>query len=1161
MTPGNFLDEQTLPWKNPDAALAVLKSFVSVKGTKRQMTMVEVQEYAHTLGKPIEHEELQELLQTFIHLRILRDKDQNERYELRHDALAAKIYEKITLVEKELLEIRQMIENAYNSWERRGVLLSGEDLQYVAPYEARLYLPDEQEKFIEKSKKELVKVRHRKRQAISIGALLLIIVLSVFTVWALRERENAIEKENLANEEKVRANAATSEAIQARDNAIESDKKAVESEKEALIARDRAEASEQNARHEKGIAEKKEIQARASNFNFLSKELASENPTVALRLAIYALGLDSGSRAIMNNLNRIYYDNSFYRIIYSDENANLLQISPDWKNMIAVNGRTARLTELNENNPHYLIGHIIHLFAMNVHDIFRGGYDNILCVAFSPDGSTLVTGSSDNTARLWDINGECLQLFNGHIFPVRAVAFSPDGKSILTGSIDETARLWDLEGNCRQIFKGHENTIVSVAFSPDGQTILTGSSDSSAILWDLHGSVIRRFTGHAGEVTKVIFSPDGKLVITGSSDMTARLWDLNGNILQVLSGHQDAITSLAFSPDGKIISTGSADKTVRIWDLNGNLVQVLSGHSGRVTGIEFSPDCKSVLTFSGDGKCRTWDLSSINFLSLTGHENHVYRAVYSLDGKTILTYSPDYSAKLWKADGSCIRTFKLISNAVALSPDGKTVLTGFLTPQLLDLYGKSLQLFNGHTQQIRAVAFSPDGKTVLTGSLDKTARIWDMTGKVLRIFNGHELGLTSVAFSPNGKMILTGSLDKTARLWDLEGKTLQIFKGHDNAVNWVTFSPDGKLILTGSDDKTARLWNLKGNTLQVFTGHTRKVNSVAFSPDGKTIATGSDDKTTRLWDLNGNALEILKGQQGVIYSVSFAPDGETLLTASGDNTARLTSVKESLNTYLTKNVFENLNTMQKLTYGTIQIDDLLMLDDAVNIADGLRFCLSQAKLEKYKRDIYLDLAFKLFASLSKRVKTTEEWKSLILLGLDLYQLHPDKKIKNEIEKANQCLSMASKPDDLKEVYDFYSEICSDLDSNQLKLNMPEYFLQVARKLSAVDTLANHTISIDFSGLSWLLLQNRRFKLALDAIRFSVESDSTNQYANITLPLALILNDQYELASQIYLKYYKGFMYGNSYKSYGLLYLLDMEGLETKGITHPDFKKVKNLLQK
>lgn len=190
---GSFLDEQIELLPDPDSALAVLKSFVSVKGTKRQMSPEEVQDYAQTLGKQLNESALQELLQTLILLRILRDKDQNNRYELRHDALATKIYEKITLVEKELLEIRQLIENSYSSWEKRGVLMSAEDLGYIAPYENRLFLSKNFEEFIEKSKYALVKAKKRRRTIAFAAMAALLVVFAGFTWWAMREKQKANE--------------------------------------------------------------------------------------------------------------------------------------------------------------------------------------------------------------------------------------------------------------------------------------------------------------------------------------------------------------------------------------------------------------------------------------------------------------------------------------------------------------------------------------------------------------------------------------------------------------------------------------------------------------------------------------------------------------------------------------------------------------------------------------------------------------------------------------------------------------------------------------------------------------------------------------------------------------------------------------------------------
>ncbi len=214
---GSFLDEQISLLTDPETAMAILKSFVSMRGTKKQMASEEVKEYARTLGNPVEDSLLLELLQTFVNLRILRDKDQNEKYELRHDDLASKIYEKFTLVEKEILEIRQFIENSWNTWQKRKVLISAADLEYIAPYESRLFLPAELTNLIATSKSELKKKTHRRNLVISGAVIGLVFLLSVFSIWALNERGKAVSQEKLAMEAKNRAIESETKATKARE--------------------------------------------------------------------------------------------------------------------------------------------------------------------------------------------------------------------------------------------------------------------------------------------------------------------------------------------------------------------------------------------------------------------------------------------------------------------------------------------------------------------------------------------------------------------------------------------------------------------------------------------------------------------------------------------------------------------------------------------------------------------------------------------------------------------------------------------------------------------------------------------------------------------------------------------------------------------------------
>lgn len=188
---GSFLDEQIALLDNPESGLAVLKSFVSAKGTKKQMSLKEVSEYLKTLGKPFYDSVIQKMLLSFINLRILRDKDQNGKYELRHDTLATKIYDKISGVEKEILEIRQFLENSYASWQRRGVYLSADDLNYIAPYKNRLHLTRELSGFVYESIKDINRVKRRRRNFSVAATILLLVSFAGFTLWALKEKRKA----------------------------------------------------------------------------------------------------------------------------------------------------------------------------------------------------------------------------------------------------------------------------------------------------------------------------------------------------------------------------------------------------------------------------------------------------------------------------------------------------------------------------------------------------------------------------------------------------------------------------------------------------------------------------------------------------------------------------------------------------------------------------------------------------------------------------------------------------------------------------------------------------------------------------------------------------------------------------------------------------------
>ena len=538
-----------------------------------------------------------------------------------------------------------------------------------------------------------------------------------------------------------------------------------------------------------------------------------------------------------------------------------------------------------------------------------GHTDRVHAVAFSPDGHTLLSGSYDGTARLWDMatHRQIGAPLNGH-GEVYSVAFSPRGNVVATGAEDTKVRLWDVATH-RQIgapLNGHDGEINAVAFSPDGKILATGGADDGVVrLWDVasHRQIGASLLGHSGVVNSVAFSPDGKTLASGAADGTVRLWGVASHrqIGVSLLGHSGVVYSVAFSHDGKILASGTADGIIRLWDVTSRQMTGAWPINSPVFNLAFSHDGKLLASGNLDDKTQLWSVATRQPI---GNPLIGYALAFSPDGKTLATGSYSHIIRLWDVlsrTGIAALTSKNGAiYATAFSGDGKTLAAGSAdgTVRLWNVTTRHQSgALNGRAGAVYSVAFSPDSRTLATGNTDGTVRLWNVTTRQQSgaALNGGPGTVDSVAFSRGGKILAAGSADGTVRLWNVTtGRQIGgPLKGNDGVVNTVAFSRDGKILAAGSADGTVRLWDVTTRQQSgALIGRAGAVYSVAFRPDGRTVAVGSADDTVRLWDVyrRQQTGQTMIGHADWVWSVMFSPDGRTLVSGSNDGTARLWDV-------------------------------------------------------------------------------------------------------------------------------------------------------------------------------------------------------------------------------------------------------------------------------
>lgn len=482
-------------------------------------------------------------------------------------------------------------------------------------------------------------------------------------------------------------------------------------------------------------------------------------------------------------------------------------------------------------------------------------------IALSPDGGYLATTISEedyHTIHIWNADtGELLNTFTGNTSRIEDLTFSPDGTILASGDTDETIMLSDIDSNIsRVIYKGTYSSSWALAFSPDGELLASGDNDGNVRILKVNDDDNRlrrlrsqnlfklKHSGHKDEVRSLAFSPDGKMLISGSEDGTIRGWDVTSrNQLFISAGHPVEIIDLAeIKDENNLLSIHWLEDQILRWDIN-------SGH--QLTGTYFfnkrpealSPDGMTLVIedwfpFISDN-FKLWSIPNRrNQIILKEHNYNTSSSpdfVFSLDGKLLASTDTDYSNRngdilMWNLENAK-RSF---------------LQTIFFRPKSLN----PTHTLSRHTDEVNTMVFSPNGKMLASSGYDKKLCLWNaQTGENIFTQPDHRVPGDALVFSPDSKILASGSSTKIV-LWDTT-TGLQINKTEaQEVVNILQFSPDNKVLLSGTYTN-GKIQLFDAQSLQLMSthqGHSDYVVKLLFLSDGKSLVSASEDGTMLLWD-------------------------------------------------------------------------------------------------------------------------------------------------------------------------------------------------------------------------------------------------------------------------------------------------------------------------
>jgi WD40 repeat protein len=498
--------------------------------------------------------------------------------------------------------------------------------------------------------------------------------------------------------------------------------------------------------------------------------------------------------------------------------------------------------------------------------VLPGAGQHAVCAAA---GRWMVAVGREHRLRVYDQRSWTLYREEALTAQVLCLAVSPDGRYLATGTYDQPLVLRELP-SCRPVAleswtrtgNPPDARVWAAAFSPDSKRLV--ASLPHPLQWELSsGKVVKAFVGTGLQnCTMLDFSRDGRFLAAPCQDGQVRVWDLQRNRnLRAPLKHHDSVYAAAFSPDGEALAV-TRGRQVIVEALHSRKIAThreLKGHQAvNLESMTFSHDGRWLASRAGTGETVVWEMPS-------GDLRQRFTAA-DLAGGGGLAFYP-HAERSWLIAGG--RDRLLAWNA----QDGSS------PPLRLSAKGA------------RCLAVTvPPGRPALLATLsgDRLVTLRDLESDREMSFSGGRAMIQTLAFHPDGKRLATGGSDGTLRLHGIDREASVLFRGPGGAVLGLAFSPDGKLLASCGGGPAVWLWDVeRAQVLRRLSGHTATIKGVAFTPDGRRLASCSNDETIKVWDVRTGAELLTLLAPGPVTAIAFSPDGNLLASCGPDGVVRI----------------------------------------------------------------------------------------------------------------------------------------------------------------------------------------------------------------------------------------------------------------------------------